>query len=102
MTSGSGVYIGLLWCRMYCVEWNVLHKIPLSAELASFFSVVYQLSAALQCAAGVLILGPIALALVSPLWVPHVIAKGDSCSCRMQDVVLGPSNLRSKQVHMTI
>lgn len=27
MTSGSGVYAGLLWCLTYCVEWKVLHTV---------------------------------------------------------------------------
>ena len=26
--SGSGVYIGCEWCRMYCVEWKVLKASP--------------------------------------------------------------------------
>jgi len=32
-TSGSGVYMGLLWCRTYCVLWNVQKASPLRKSL---------------------------------------------------------------------
>eukprot|EP00959_Pyramimonas_sp_CCMP1952_P091982 1925521-Pyramimonas_sp.AAC.2 len=38
--SGSGVYMGELWCRTYCVEWNVLNASPVLHRWQEVSSVI--------------------------------------------------------------